>query len=874
MHFTARSFAPCPRRYLAAICGERFHSGRRGFCLTTVAGLALGLVALLVPAQTVAQNIIHTIAGGVISAGAATSVDLPGPTSVAQDANGNIYIAVPSSYVVYKGTFSNNAWTLTAFAGVGVKGFSGDGGPAISAALNGPLGVAVDNQGNVYFSDLNRVREVTTDGIIHTIAGTGPYCSPSWGVCGDGGLATAAQLDSPASLVINSAGDVYIADTGDNRIRLITKSTGIITTVAGTGKTCDGPTANCGDKGPATSAYFDVPTGLAFDAAGNMFIGDTRDQRIRCVIAVLGGCSDTSQTYAVGTILTVAGSGQICPVPTNSCGDNGPPMQAKFANPSGIWMDNTGALYVVDQLIHRVRRVPFGPNAKVSTVAGNGTRGFSGDGGLATSAQLNLPYNIMLDSANNLWITDSGNQRIRKVTSGNVDTIAGGGMGGDGGVPTGASFANPISVAWDSAGNYYIADTANNRIRKVTAGPNPTITTIAGTGNAGYGGDGGPATSALLSSPNGVAVDAAGNVFVADTNNFIIREIAAGTGIISTVAGTPEKQCIGTSGNCGDGGPANQGLLINPTSVALDPTGTTVYIADSFSNRVRRAVIGGNIYTEAGTGDRGYAGDGGLATAAGLNHPYGVAVDSAGNVYISDANSNRIRCVLHVSLGCGGSTQDVGTILTYAFNGNTGYSGDGGLAVKAKQSTPLEATMDTAGNLFVSGGAYSVVRRIDAATLTAATVAGNPQTGGFCGDNKAASKACLDNVGSAVNSSGSLLIADTANNRIRQVDMVPVISANKTRIDFPPTPVGQTSKPIALKITNVGAADQPLGTFTITGPNKGDFSTAGTNCGAQLAPDLSCSVNVTFTPQAQGTRNAFLTMTGFTQRLPLSGTGQ
>lgn len=864
MHYTTR--VPFASHLCSPACAEAPTSRAKKLRVTILAGVALSLISLLLPAGAMAQNIINTVAGGAVPSGAATSLDLPGPAALTRDASGNVYIAVPNLFYVLKVDTTGSA---SIFAGVGVKGFQGDGGPANQAVLSSPSALAIDSAGNIYIGDLNRVREVTTDGIINTIAGTGIVCNPSNAPCGDGGPATSALLDSPQGLAVDGVGNVYIADTQDQRIRLITKSTGIITTVAGTGKICDGPTEPCGDKGQAINALFDMPTGILLDGSGNIIVSDTRDQRIRIINA------------STKVITTLAGTGQYCSNTTSLCGDGGPPANARLFNPSGMSMDAAGNIYFADQLDNRVRVITAGPNSIVATLAGTGNQGYSGDAGKAKSANLDQPYAVIVDATSGtFWVADAGNQRVRVVTgsglNGIINPFAGGGSGGDGGAATQATLAIPATVAWDSSGtNYYIADTANNRVRKVSGGQ---ISTVAGTGSLGYSGDNGAATSATLNAPSGVIVDASGNVFIADTNNFVIREIAVGTGTITTIAGDG-TQCTPNTAPCGDGGPATSAQFTNPTSLAFDGSGN-LFIADYHGNRIRKVnLASGIITTEAGTGARGNTGDNADATLATFNHSYGVATDSSGNVYIDDANNNRIRCVLTVSGGCGGSSGSVGWVVNYAFTGKTGYSGEGGLIKKATQTDPLFIASDSNDNFYVSGGAASTVRRIDAATQTLYTIAGDsthPSRAGFSGDGGPATKASLDNIGVSVNGSKSLLIADTNNNRIRQVNMVPVLTASPTELDFPATVVGHTSSPLAVTFLNTGADDQPLGTFSIGGPNSSDFSIPANlnTCTSSLAPGRKCSVSVTFTPSGTGTRTGYLKNSSFTQRLLLKGTGQ
>src|SRR5207249_958082 len=296
-----------------------------------------------------------------------------------------------------------------------------------------------------------------------------------------------------------------------------------------------------------------------------------------------------------------------------------------------------------------------------------------GDGGRASAARLDAPEGVALDSAGSLYIADSTNNSIRKVSpGGTISTYAGsgppppccsgGGFSGDGGPATAAQLNAPVGVALDPAGNLYIADRVNHRIRKVTAAG--TIPTSAGTGTVGFAGDGGPATAAQLNEPVGVALDPAGNLYIAERENHRIRKVTPG-GVISTYAGT------GTQGFSGDGGPATGAQLLGPGGVALDPAGN-FYIADRNNDRIRRVSTDGPISTYAGTGREGFSGDGGPATAAHLGRPGGVALDSAGNLYIADLGNSRIR---KVTPG--------GTISTDAGNGGYGFWGDGGPATAA-----------------------------------------------------------------------------------------------------------------------------------------------------------------------------------------------
>jgi len=344
-------------------------------------------------------------------------------------------------------------------------------------------------------------------GIITTVAGNGGY-----GVLGDGGPATAAELYAAFGVAVDASGNLFIADQANRRIRKVSAS-GIITTVAGSGPGGEAAGGGfSGDDGPATSAQLSGPQSVIVDASGNLFIADTYNNRIRRV-------------SVSGIITTVAGSG-----PRGFSGDGGPATAASLYYPSDVAVDSAGNLFIADFDNQRIRKVSA--SGIITTVAGNGTQGFSGDGGPATAASLYYPSGVAVDASGNLFIADSGNSRIRKVSaSGIITTVAGSGpsgfssgFSGDGGPATSASLGEPYHVAVDSAGNLFIADTGNSRIRKVSA--SGIITTVAGSGTDGFSGDGGPAASASLSEPCGVAVDASGNLFIADTYNNRIRRVS------------------------------------------------------------------------------------------------------------------------------------------------------------------------------------------------------------------------------------------------------------------------------------------------------------------------------------------------------------
>jgi len=339
-------------------------------------------------------------------------------------------------------------------------------------------------------------------------------------------------------------------------------------------------------------------------------------------------------------IVAFAGTGG-----TGSSGDGGPAMDARFNSPRGLAFDITGNLYIADTSNHRVRKVDK-VTTIVSKVAGT-NQGFSGDGGLAITAQLDSPEGVTVDPSGNIYIADTRNCRIRKVdgSTGIITTYAGTGTcgyGGDGGPATKARLDRPRDVISDSNGNIYIADTRNCRIRKVD-GSTGIITTYAGTGTCGWNGDGGTAMTRRFNRPGGLAFDAAGNLYIADTNNHRIRKVDKVTTIVTTVAGTSQ-------GFSGDGGPAVNAQLNSPQGISINSYGT-IYIADTNNHRIRRVDAStGIITTHAGTGTAGNSGDGGVATNAQLNTPSRVIAydDVDGHILISDTNNNRVREVTNV----------------------------------------------------------------------------------------------------------------------------------------------------------------------------------------------------------------------------------
>ena len=741
-----------------------------------------------------------------------------------------------------------------------IKTVAGGGPPNNVAAtgtfLSQPRGAAVDSNGNVFIADTNDdlVRKVDGTGNIATIAGGGggvipETCAGSTNSLGDGCAATSASLAGPGGVFVDATGNIFIADTRNGRIRKV-DTAGVISTVAGGGlspTTCAGSTDSVGDGCAATSASLFNPSGVFVDAAGNIFIADSLHHRIRKV-------------NSSGIISTVAGNGG-----PGFAGDNGPAINANLNDPSGVFVDATGNIFIADTLNHRVREVNTA--GTISTIAGDGVASFSGDNGPATSAGLDEPFGVFVDAANNIFIADTLNHRIRKVnSSGVISTVAGNGtpaFAGDNGPATSASLASPCGV-FVHAGNILIADKNNSRIRNVDT--SATITTMAGNGS--NEGDGGPATSALLSRPLAAKPDANGNLLVFDTDHSALREVFGQTppagqtaGNIATIAdaivgvsprggfvdglgnificnannvilkispvnggpivvaggGTSPGTCAGSTNSVGDGCVATSATLSGPSDVAVDSAGN-IFIADEGDQRIRKVdhttLV---ITTVAGNGGSGFSGDNGPATSANLTFPASVAVDDAGNIYIADTGNSRIRKV-----------NSAGIITTIAGNGTFAFSGDGVPATSAELAGANGLALDGAGDLFIAdanGNVSNRIRRIDHTTQIITTIAGNGAPG-FSGDNGSASSASLNFVNDVgLDAKGNIFITDTDSNRIREVITFPLGNAQ----------TAGTPANTALNLTLAGASPRgsvPL-TFSIaSGPGHGTLSNLSPSAGA------------------------------------------
>ena len=544
--------------------------------------------------------------------GPATAAALFWPDGVTLDTSGNVFIADTYNNCIRKIDVSG---IITTIAGSGIAGFSGDDSAATIAKLNEPPGVAVDGVGNIFIADYNnsRIRKVDVSGKITSIAGNGIL-----GASGDGGLAAGASLRNPSGVIVVGNGSIYVADQGNNRIRKIDTS-GIITTVAGSGYGSPGTGGFGGDGGLATAAELFWPASIAVNSSGKLIIADTYNNRIRIV-------------NGSNLISTLAGNGT-----TGYDGDNFAATGAELNMPSGVAIDGSGNLFIADYSNNAIRKVDA--SGIITTVAGNGVYGYSGDGGSATTAALRNPNSIALDGSGSIFFVDYQNFRVRKINpAGIITTVAGNGTAGDsgdGGPATAAELNWPYSVAVDLFGNFFISEYTGNKIRRVDG--LGIITTVVGNGTPGYLGDGGVASAAELLRPMGIALDDSGILYIADAGNACIRMVKR-DGIISTIAGT------GTHGFGGDGGMATNAQLYSPSGLTVDGNGN-VYVADYSNDRIRKVNNSGIISEIAGDGFSGCIGDGGEATAAQINFPSDVVIDGSGNLFIADTYNNRIRKV-------------------------------------------------------------------------------------------------------------------------------------------------------------------------------------------------------------------------------------
>lgn len=598
--------------------------------------------------------------------GPANSAALDLPSAVVVNADGDVIIADQANFRLRR---VNAAGIIDTIAGTGVRGYTGDGGPATEARLSSPIGQAappaaridIDSHDRIFIADTGNhvVRVIDSDGIIQTIAGTGEP-----GYSGDGSSATFATFNTPSDVAVGPNGIIYIADTQNHVVRRI-RPNGTIDTLAGTGSRGFG-----GDGGPALTAQLDRPYGIEVAPNGDVYIADTHNHRVRKVSAQPGPPPPTPEptpppeiipcTDVVGSICTWGGTGE-----TGFNGDGKHRLESALYWPFDMEFLPNGRRIVLDWNNHRVREVLEDESFETimgTDFVGDGPADLSDltpEGAIGVEVVLNHPTDIEMFSNGDIAIMAWHNHKIRVIDAetGRVRVVLGAGAAfvGDGGPALDARVNQPPHGAWDAHGNYFLIDQRSQRIRVLynfdEERENAIIRTVVGTGEAGFNGDG-IALSTRLNLPTGpnpepsggLVVDASGRLYFADTNNHRIRRVEFfnedfTSGIVTTIAGT------GTPGFSGDGGPATGARIHFPQDVEIGPDGN-LYFADTNNDRIRMIdVATGIITTVAGNGTRGYSGDGGSALEASLQRPFGLAFDEHGDLYVSDTFNSRIRKV-------------------------------------------------------------------------------------------------------------------------------------------------------------------------------------------------------------------------------------
>jgi RHS repeat-associated protein len=795
--------------------------------------------------QTVPGD-IYTIDGLATSTGnggPATSAAMNNPGTVSQ-AGGNAYIAdTAGNRIEEVPTASGTQWGISMTAGhmytvvgsdAGASGGCANGTAMASCELNAPQGVMADPAGDLFIADTgnNRVLEVPaasgthygismTAGDAYTVAGHGTG-APGHG--GDGGAANLAFLSGPTEVITGAGGDtsLYIADAGNNRVQEVFQAGGEtwgqsmtasdIYTVAGSP---NGTAGNSGAGGAATSALLTDPQGVSLSSGGDLYIAVTGNNKVQ-EVPNSSGTQWNNQPMTANDIYNVAGNaGGTAGVSANGTVNT----STLLDGPTGVVMNNGTQMYITDSFNNRIAEIARTSHTEwgismtandLYDIAGSasGASGYSGNGGLATAALLDIPAGAVGFSGTGMYVGDTSNNEVRLVaaSTGDISDAAGGAgtfsQDGDGGTALDAGLDSPQGMTADSHGDIYVADSLGNRVQEIAAYSHTQfgiamtagdVYTIAGSA-AGYGGisgDGGLATSALLFQPDAVAVDGAGNVYIADSDNFRVQKVSASTGGISTFAGS----ATGVNGDSGQGGPAASALLNITYGIAADAAGDVFITSNEQVLEVPAAsgthygisMTAGHIYTIAGSsaGSIGVSGDGGPATSALFDGPFNVAVDQAGNVYVGDFLNNRVQEVAaatHAQWGISMTGNDVYTVAGSA-SGATGSSGDGGRATSALLNQPQQVTVDASGNLYIADFSNYKVREVAAASgaqwsqsMTAGdiyTVAGTGTQGGTGDGGPAASAQLSFPQGITTDPSGDVYITNFASNVLREVTATP-----------------------------------------------------------------------------------------------------
>lgn len=677
------------------------------------------------------NGVVTTLAGNRLAAladgtGTGNPPSFNNPWGITVDTSGNTFIADLANNVIRKMTPDG---VVTTLAGSGNSGFAD--GTGINASFYGPHDLTVDTSGNLFVVDSinHRIRKIViSTGVVTTIAGNGVLSYAD-------GPGTSASFKFPRGICIDRSGNLFIADTDSHRIRRIIISTGVVSTLAGTAL---GIGTSGSTDGTGTSASFNSPFGVAVDINGNLFVADTYNQRIRKITFPNG------LIPAGGVVTTIAGQANIGFA-------DGTGAAALFYYPTGVVVDAIGNLFICDKDNNRIRKMT--PGGVVTTVAGNAQQSWVD--GVGASASFNQPPRLAFDPSGNLVVADGLNHKIRKVTlDGVVTTLAGNVRGFADGVSTGSipSFNNPLDIAVDANGNMFVADTDNHRIRKVT--PNGVVTTIAGSGNPGFAD--GIGTNASFFAPNALAIDTSGNLFVADRGTWYIRKIVLSTGLVTTIAGNGVygyADGIGTSTS-----------FKNIWGMTIDRNGNLI-VADTDNHRIRKVTPAGVVSTVAGSGNAAFAD--GTGTAASFYYPHDISVDASDNMFIADTYNHRIR---RITAG--------GVVTTIAGQSNMGFADDTGASAIFRYPTGI--LVDTSGNLYICDKDNNRIRKITFPNGLipngglVSTLAGNSQSSSVDGVGMSAS--FNQPIKLAFDPSGNLIIADRVNHKIRKVTLAGVVT--------------------------------------------------------------------------------------------------
>ncbi|HTZ19767.1 MAG TPA: NHL repeat-containing protein [Opitutaceae bacterium] len=670
--------------------------------------------SLRAEAQTYATT---TFAGqsGIGSAdGTGSDARFFNPSGVAVDSSGNVFVADYSNHTIRKIT---PAGVVSTFAGLAGSNGSTDG-TGSTARFYGPNSVAVDGAGNVFVADYYNytIRKVTPAGVVSTIAGLAGSRSST------DGIGSLARFMNPFSAALDSAGNIFVAEYYGQTIRKITPA-GVVSTIAGLA----GMVGNA--DGAGNAARFNYPTGVATDAAGNIYVADSVNHTIRKITAD-------------GIVSTLAG------LAGNSGNTNGTGNTARFNGPTGVATDAAGNIYVADYGNQTIRKIT--PAGVVSTIAGLAGNPGSADGA-GSAARFYCPSGVAVDGTGNVYVADEKNVSIRKITpAGVVSTLAGlSGSGSTDGTGPGARFMSPYYLTLDVAGSLYVAEYQDATVRKITR--DGVVSTLAGlAGN--YGSTDGIGSNASFNYPEGIAVDGAGNIYLADYGNCNIRKITPG-GTVSTLAGL-----VGSAGSADGLGSAAR--FHGPRGMALDSAGN-LYVADSYNNTIRKIAPSGLVSTFAGTAGSSGNVDG-TGSAAMFNSPRGIAVDSAGNVYVADSGNNTIR---QITPG--------GVVTTLAgLPGVSGYAD--GTGSSARFYGPWGIAVDATGNLFVADYNNYTIRKISPSRVVT-TIAG---WYGGSADGLGTAAKFYGPAGIAVDNAGTVYVSELYTHTIRRI--VPTGNASPT----------------------------------------------------------------------------------------------